>query len=68
MRCPQCKNKVLQKSESGTKLRTKGAITFKADGTCEAQCYWCNTPVSIPVKLTEPVPDQPVLFVLGKRR
>ena len=66
MRCPQCKNKVLQKSEAGVKLRTKGAIQFGPDGKCMAQCYWCSTPVEVPVQLTKAIESEPERFVLRK--
>lgn len=64
IRCVQCKNKVLQKSESGVKLRTKGAIQFDAAGRCHAQCYWCGTPVELPVQLTKSIDPEPERFVL----
>lgn len=67
MRCPQCKNKVLQKSESGVKLRTKGAIVFDAQGNCMAQCYWCGTPVQVPVQLTKAIEPEPERFVLLRK-
>ena len=66
MRCPQCNNKVLQKSESGVKLRTKGPIQFTADGRCTAQCYWCSTSVEVPVQLTKAIEPEPERFVLRK--
>jgi len=50
MRCPKCKNHVLQKSETRIRLRTKGAIIFE-DGVCKSQCYWCREPIEIPVEL-----------------
>lgn len=67
MRCPQCKNKVLQKSDSGVKLRTKGAIQFAPDGSCTAQCYWCSTPVQVPVQLTKSIDPEPERFVLVRK-
>ena len=51
MKCPHCKNALLQKSDGGTKVRTKGPIVFSKDGTCSAQCYWCGDTVTIPIEL-----------------
>jgi hypothetical protein len=67
VRCPQCKNKVLQKSENGVRLRTKGAIRFDKDGHCTAQCYWCGTEVQVPVQLTEKIVPEPERFILIKK-
>lgn len=67
MRCPQCKNKVLQKSESGVRLRTKGAIQFDQQGRCTAQCYWCGTAVEVPVQLTKSIEPEPERFVLVRK-
>lgn len=55
MRCPQCDNKLLQKTEDATRVRIKGALLLKADGTAVTQCYWCNTTVTIPIGLSQPV-------------
>ena len=51
MRCPQCSNKLLQKSGDDTKLRTQGQILFTKEGQCLAKCYWCKTEVRLPVAL-----------------
>jgi hypothetical protein len=51
MKCPKCKNALLQKSDQGTRVRTKGPIVFDNDGSCTAQCYWCGDPVTIPLEL-----------------
>lgn len=51
MRCPRCKNTLLQKSEAGTRVRIKGPLVFANNGTCAAQCYWCGERVSIPIEL-----------------
>lgn len=67
MRCPQCKNKLLQKSETGVRLRTKGVIQFDPAGHCTTQCYWCGTPVEIPVQLTEKIVPEPERFVIRRK-
>jgi hypothetical protein len=51
MRCPRCKNKLLQKSGTRTRVRTKGPLVFTEDGKCSAQCYWCGEPVAVPLEL-----------------
>ena len=52
MRCPKCKNHILQKSGSRTRLRTKGPIVFE-DGVCKTQCYWCGGSIEIPVEIRD---------------
>lgn len=51
MKCPKCKNSVLQKSDAGTRVRTKGPLVFSKSGICTAQCYWCGERVNIPLEL-----------------
>lgn len=50
LRCPRCKNHVLQKSEVKTKLRTKGPLVFEGE-VCKTQCYWCGEPIEIPIQI-----------------
>lgn len=67
MRCPHCKNRLLQKSGSGTRLRITGQLTFQGDGTAEAQCYWCKTLVkSLPITLLAEVSEPSERFVFKK--
>ena len=47
MRCPHCKNRLLQKSESATKFRVKGPVIFQDNGVALAKCYWCKSDVQI---------------------
>ncbi len=69
MRCPQCANKVLQKSEGGdVKLRAKGALTFTSDGLLKAQCYWCNTDITIKATLAKSLEHPAERFVLVKAK
>lgn len=64
MRCPHCKNKLLQKSGDSTRLRTEGPIVFtKAE--CRSKCYWCKADVTIPVTLQD-VPVEAERFFLRK--
>lgn len=62
MRCPKCRNKLLQKSDDGSsRLRTEGPITFAADGSAQAKCYWCKSETTLPITIKA----EPKL-VLGK--
>jgi biotin synthase-like enzyme len=63
MKCPRCKNSLLQKSETGTRVRTKGPLVFTKSGACRAQCYWCGQSVTIPLELRKAEK-----FVLGPNR
>jgi len=44
MKCPNCKNKVLQKTGNKLFLRVKGKIEL-SDDMCKALCYWCGAGV-----------------------
>lgn len=55
MRCPNCKNRLLQKSGSQTRVRVQGAISFDANGLCKSKCYWCKGDVTVPIRLSEGV-------------
>lgn len=52
-RCPHCKNHLLQKSGSATRVRIKGPVVFDEDGVCRALCYWCSKPVEVPLEIAE---------------
>lgn len=52
MRCPNCKQKVLQKSGNTTRLRIQGAVEFVA-GVCKAQCWWCKSTIDVPLELNK---------------
>lgn len=66
MRCPQCKNKVLQKSAGVTRLRTQGPIEFGADGVCRTKCWWCKAEIELPLELGGIEVDEE-RFVIRKR-
>lgn len=55
MRCPNCNNRVLQKSGNDTRVRTEGPITFDASGTARAKCYWCKSMVELPIEMKKSV-------------
>ncbi len=65
MRCPNCKNKVLQKSGSKTKLRVDGPVEFTEDG-CFAKCHWCKSQVKIPIQIQSGTPIPTERFVIQK--
>ena len=67
MRCPHCKDRLLQKSDGETRLRIRGAIRIDANGIVKAQCHWCREEVELPLMLKglDTIPeDEPVRFVL----
>jgi len=68
MRCPHCRNKVLQKSGAVTRLRTHGALTFSDSGMCKAKCYWCRNEVEIPVQIQEGAPITEERFFVARGR
>ncbi len=69
MRCPQCANKVLQKSDDGSmRMRAKGAIVFTPDGLCKAQCFWCSTEITVQATLTKSLEPRVERFVLVKSK
>jgi hypothetical protein len=58
MRCPACKNKIIQKKEGWTKLRIQGPISFDESLQAHAQCYWCKEDILLPVTLQYEHPTQ----------
>jgi len=64
MRCPSCKNKVLQKSGDTTRLRTHGPLVFTENGTCKTKCYWCKAELDLPVQIQEGVDVPEERFLL----
>ena len=50
MKCPHCRNSVLQKSGEVVRLRTHGPVEFHPSA-CRTKCHWCKKPVEIPVFL-----------------
>jgi len=66
MRCPNCKNKVLQKSGKVTRLRTEGAHEFDENGVCHAKCYWCKSAIEVPIRVSKDAELTRETFVLRK--
>ena len=67
IRCPNCQNKVLQKSEDKIRLRTHGAVTF-AEGSCSLRCYFCKTSVELPLDLVKSTSAPERLVIRAKQR
>ena len=55
MRCPKCKNRLLQKSGKQTRLRIEGPVVFDGNGVCHTKCYWCGALVEVPLELAKSV-------------
>ena len=66
MRCPNCKNKVLQKSGSQTRVRIEGAVTFNKDGLCKSKCYWCKTEINVPIRILDGTEIESERFIITK--
>lgn len=60
MRCPSCRNKLLQKSGDRTRLRLDGPIEVFEDGRTRARCHWCKSEVILNMKfeMAEPVREE----------
>lgn len=57
MRCPSCKNKILQKVGDESRLRITGSLRFLPDGSAQSKCHWCKADVTVPVVLDYPEDD-----------
>jgi hypothetical protein len=66
MRCPKCRNRVLQKSGSQTRVRIQGAVLFDEEGLCKSQCYWCKEPITVPLKIAQGTSIQSERFVIKR--
>lgn len=62
MKCPKCRNKVLQKSGDSTYLRIKGKIEL-INGLCKAKCYWCGEYIEIPLNEQDKLEER---FIIRK--
>lgn len=67
MKCPQCRNHVLQKSGSRTRLRIQGPVVFDENGLCHALCYWCKSEVLLPLSIQKGTPIDEERFVLTRK-
>lgn len=66
MRCGNCKNKVLQKSGTSTRLRAHGPVEFNEGGTCKFRCYYCKSDVELPIQISAGAAIPSERFVLKK--
>lgn len=57
-RCPNCKNRVVQKSGDETHVRADGKITIDGHGICHAQCFFCKAVIELPLELSKSVQDE----------
>jgi hypothetical protein len=65
MRCPHCKNKLIQRQGDTTRIRARtveGPLLIKSDGL-HTQCFWCKADVVIPMSVGVDVPAE--RFFLG---
>jgi uncharacterized protein YodC (DUF2158 family) len=51
VRCPNCHNKVIQKTGDVTRIRAGGPVEFGSDGLCRTKCHWCKHDVVLPLQL-----------------
>jgi hypothetical protein len=69
LRCPQCRNRIVQKASDGVHIRSQGAIVFTPDGKCIAKCFFCKTLVELPMELQKAVlPELEQKFVIEVKR
>jgi DNA-directed RNA polymerase subunit RPC12/RpoP len=68
IRCPHCRQKLVQKSEECIRVRIKGAITIGEDGLARAECYWCSKAVAVPLELSKSAMPPPRLVVAASSR
>lgn len=54
MRCANCNHKLIQWTPEGLRIRLDGPMTVrKDDGIVEAKCFWCKSPVQLPLELKQ---------------
>ena len=57
MKCPTCRNNVIQKGESDPVLRFRieeKSLCRAQDGTIRAKCFWCKSEIILPLELESP--------------
>lgn len=64
MRCPHCKNRLLQKAGDETRLRIQGIVRFDDKGVARAQCHWCKQSVELPIRLDDGLDLAPERYVV----
>lgn len=58
MKCPHCKNNLIQKSETGVKVRLDGPVEIDDTNNAIAKCHWCKKRVEIPLELKKSFVDE----------
>lgn len=65
VRCARCGDRVLAKSDAGTRIFVQGPLTIGEDGVCRGKCSRCKEPVELPLELaksyTTPRPERLVI-------
>lgn len=51
MKCPRCKNSILQKGETVTRVRIKHPLLVSKSGVCTAKCFWCGERIVLPFEM-----------------
>jgi len=67
VRCPSCKNKIIQKTGDITRIRTDGPLEFTSDGQCRAKCHWCKQLIQLPLQLKENLTIPAERFVIPEK-
>ena len=65
-RCPNCDNKIVQKSGSQTKLRIAHPVYFDESGACFAKCHWCKGEVELPIELKKNISIESERFTISQ--
>lgn len=66
MKCPYCKNRLLQKTGNQIRVRIQGQLIFDEEGVCRAQCYWCKRVVTLPLSLESGINIPSEKFILAQ--
>ena len=59
IRCPQCNRRIIEKSGDAFVVRAQGKMVFDESGACTAQCFFCKSPVSLPLELNKSIDVEP---------
>ncbi len=51
-KCPKCKDRLIQRLGTMTRVRVEGPLEIDEAGNCFARCFWCKARVPVPLKLT----------------
>lgn len=65
MKCPNCANKLIKSDGHEIQFRIKGRVWVDTNGT-HSQCYWCNSPVTLPLVMKSESPQVRAYVVIKK--